>query len=88
MGRTCTTNQLVDPVGDAVGAARGIVGTDTAAIAGRTLGLAGRPLDGHARRRRSAHPEDAQRHDYRLGRAGLPPPGAPRARHRAAQAPT
>ena len=37
MGRTCTTNQLVDPVGDAVGAARGIVGTDTVAIAGRTV---------------------------------------------------
>lgn len=48
MGRTCTTNQLDDPVGDAVGAAPGIVGTDTVAIVGRTVGLAGRPPDGYA----------------------------------------
>lgn len=88
MGRTCSTNQLVVPVGDAVGAACGIEGADTVAIAGRTVGLAGRPPYGYARRRRAAHPEDAQRRDRRLGRAGLPPPRASRAQHHAAYAPT
>ena len=41
---------------------------------------------GHARRRRAAHPSEAQPRDHRLARARLPPPRAPRARHHSAQA--
>ena len=43
--------------------------------------------DGDARRRRRAHPEEAQRRHRRLARAGLSPPQAPRTRHDAASTP-
>ncbi len=54
--------------------------------AGSSLGLGRGTPDGHARRRRAAHPGDAQQRDRRMAGARLPPPRAPRAGHDAAQA--